>query len=639
SHFAIGIRTMSLETLVTELTETGLDSLNSDKLRELKRVCKRDDGIHVVSVFKVLLNALTKEHAQIRISCLQAVNELFRRSHQFRLLVVAELPHVLALVFGAYQRPLPRPHEYAAKLKQLAAEFMYAWVEKYGAAYQRLVIGFRFLRYVERVDFRAAARAFRRNDPVQIERLRAIKLENKNEYMLRSLLAIRADFLAMRPAVEEALWMLNGCFAILIPDIADLFADPGHSHAEDNDADIDEIMAVMAVNRHAVDIDVNPGRILETEEDNGNAAVYDVIRDYLRLCVTKYEPQLRAWTERLTRLDDSIDPELSTQLESVRKLRSRVIDVVPKCADLGVDLSFLQADSGGLCDDKSEDEFEDVPADFYKTRNTSGKRPTLSESLGGHRHKRHAVFSLLGEPGLESDPTYIRPELLRKLQPQSQATQQVGAGDTTRRNSIEDRLRQTAPVVEYGPDLMYWGQDTVDANTSGLEIRHRFLGSAREEATLSGKATDSLRKRAVYYSDVMAGASGIQSDGRREIKACRAPLKGGRLCPRRDLLKCPLHGPVIDRDEAGRPQGGFIAEDSPPPADSTPRQSTVATAETVNELEWRDWEALVNQRNPPPSSQQKAKKKKEPPAKSALVDIRKNKPSNINRLRKKIGKK
>ncbi|KAJ2877264.1 hypothetical protein H4R27_006259, partial [Coemansia aciculifera] len=242
-------------------------------------------------------------------------------------------------------------------------------------------------------------------------------------------------------------------------------------------------------------------------------------------------------------------------------------------------------------------------------------------------------------PGLESDPTYIRPELLRKLQPQSQATQQVGAGDTTRSNSIEDRLRQTAPVVEYGPDLMYWGQDTVDANTSGLEIRHRFLGSAREEATLSGKATDSLRKRAVYYSDVMAGANGIQSDGRREIKACRAPLKGGRLCPRRDLLKCPLHGPVIDRDETGRPQGGFIAEDSPPPADSTPRQSTVATAETVNELEWRDWEALVNQRNPPPSSQQKAKKKKEPPAKSALVDIRKNKPSNINRLRKKIGKK
>ncbi|KAJ2059462.1 hypothetical protein GGI08_003235 [Coemansia sp. S2] len=627
---------MSLEALVTELTESGLDSLNPDKLRELKRICKKNDGIHIVGAFKVLLNALSKEHAQIRISSLQALNELFRRSHRFRLLVIAELPQILALVFGAYQRPLSRPHEYAAKLKMLAAEFMYAWVERYGAAYQRLVVGFRFLRYVERVDFRAAARAFKRNDPVQIERLRAINIENRNEYMLRSLLAIRADFLAMRPAIEEALWMLDGCFAILIPDIADLFADPGHSYAEDNDADIDEIMAVMAVNRHAVDIDVNPGRILETEEDNGNAAVYDVIRDYLRLCVTKYEPQLRVWTERLTRLDSIIDPELSTLLESVRRLSSRVVDVVPKCADLGVDLSFLQKDSGGLCDDKSEDEFEDVPADFHKTRNTNSKRPALSESLGAHRHKRHAVFSLLGEPGLESDPTYIRPELLRNLQ--SQTISQAEASDTTLGNSVEDRLRQTAPVVEYGPDLMYWGQDTVDANTSGLEIRHRFLGSAREEATLSGKATDSLRKRAVYYSDAVAGANGTESGERREIKACRAPLKGGRLCPRRDLLKCPLHGLIVDRDEAGRPQGGFIADDNPPPADSAPRQSTVATAEAVSEVEWRDWEALVNQKSPP-LPQQKRAKKKEPAAKSALVDIRNSRPSIINRLQKKIRKK
>lgn len=34
-------------------------------------------------------------------------------------------------------------------------------------------------------------------------------------------------------------------------------------------------------------------------------------------------------------------------------------------------------------------------------------------------------------------------------------------------------------------------------------------------------------------------------------KSCRAPLASGRLCPRRDLLKCPFHGPIVDRDEAG----------------------------------------------------------------------------------------
>ena len=35
---------------------------------------------------------------------------------------------------------------------------------------------------------------------------------------------------------------------------------------------------------------------------------------------------------------------------------------------------------------------------------------------------------------------------------------------------------------------------------------------------------------------------------------CRAPLPSGRLCPRRDRFKCPLHGPVIARDNMGRPE-------------------------------------------------------------------------------------
>ncbi|KAJ2413851.1 hypothetical protein GGI10_002786, partial [Coemansia sp. RSA 2530] len=258
-------------------------------------------------------------------------------------------------------------------------------------------------------------------------------------------------------------------------------------------------------------------------------------------------------------------------------------------------------------DEKSDDEFEDVPEDFYKTRNTS-----------------------------ESDPTYIRPELLRNLQPRT--TRSANASSTKSSSDFEDKLRETAPVVEYGPDLMYWGQDTVDTNTSGLEIRHRFLGSAREEATLSGTAADNLKKRAVFYSDAIKSQDAA---GQREIKACRAPLKGGRLCPRRDLVKCPFHGPVIDRDEKGRPQGGFlVAEgDEETPSDSPvggeQRQSTVATAETVNEIEWRDLEALVKLNQLPVASR---KTKKEPPAKSALIDIRKNRPSSINRLRKIIGK-
>lgn len=33
--------------------------------------------------------------------------------------------------------------------------------------------------------------------------------------------------------------------------------------------------------------------------------------------------------------------------------------------------------------------------------------------------------------------------------------------------------------------------------------------------------------------------------------SCRAPLKNGRLCPRMDRFKCPLHGKIVARDEKG----------------------------------------------------------------------------------------
>ncbi|KAJ3176260.1 hypothetical protein HK101_010468 [Irineochytrium annulatum] len=41
--------------------------------------------------------------------------------------------------------------------------------------------------------------------------------------------------------------------------------------------------------------------------------------------------------------------------------------------------------------------------------------------------------------------------------------------------------------------------------------------------------------------------------GGEAIPACGARLRNGKLCPRRDLKRCPLHGPIIPRDEQGDP--------------------------------------------------------------------------------------
>ncbi|KAJ2482091.1 hypothetical protein EV174_003308 [Coemansia sp. RSA 2320] len=601
---------MSLEALVSELTETGLGTLNALKLWELKNVCKSGNGAHVASVFQTLLKALNKEHAQIRISSLQAINELFRRSHKFRLLAIGELPQILALTFGAYQKPLPRPLSQSAKLKVLATELLYAWVEIYGMAYQRLVFAFRFLRYLERVDFKIAAKTFRRRDPALVKRLRIVGEENKHEYMLRSMIAVRNDYMATRPAIEEALHALNACFGILMPEVADFLGDLCHANASDDDADVEEIMAVMAVNRHAINFDVNPNHPIDTEENSANAAVFDTIRDYLH---------------------SGVDSDLGGLVESIRKLKDRVVDMAPKCADLGVDLSYLSHSNGNFSDE-SDDEFEAVPLDFHRSHNS-------------------------GEAGLEADPTYTRLGQLHSPVSHTLPASEFDTSNADRHTPVEERLLQTAPVVAFGPDLMYWDQNTINANRSGLEIRHRFLGSAREDPVLSGEAADSLRQRAIYYSDVMSRRGGAQSAEQQEIRACRAPLSSGRLCPRRDLIKCPLHGLVIDRDETGRPQGGFVEakgeeEEIPNDPDPTvlagndviaPRPSTIATAESINDLEWRDVAALISRKHPPPSmslrAQQPKRQKKAPPGEpSALIDTRKQNSTSLNRLQRVLRK-
>jgi hypothetical protein len=64
-------------------------------------------------------------------------------------------------------------------------------------------------------------------------------------------------------------------------------------------------------------------------------------------------------------------------------------------------------------------------------------------------------------------------------------------------------------------------------------------------------------------NELLIGDSSSSSDTSRLIKktfvgkfepvkwSCRAPLKNGKLCPRMDRIKCPLHGKIVARDEFG----------------------------------------------------------------------------------------
>lgn len=102
--------------------------------------------------YHLLTAQLRQEHAEVRLSAFQVAEELFARSHLFRLLVVSDFQGFLELTLGTDPRqPLPPPREAAQRLRQAAARAVQGWSEKFGAAYKKLALGYHFLRHSQQV--------------------------------------------------------------------------------------------------------------------------------------------------------------------------------------------------------------------------------------------------------------------------------------------------------------------------------------------------------------------------------------------------------------------------------------------------------------------------------------------------------
>lgn len=76
----------------------------------------------------------------------------------------------------------------------------------------------------------------------------------------------------------------------------------------------------------------------------------------------------------------------------------------------------------------------------------------------------------------------------------------------------------------------------------GLESIHPKEFSQNTSVTLTDES---------FGSDI--GAVGSSSSGTSLVIACNVLLDNGKLCPRRDKIKCPFHGKIIPRDHLGVP--------------------------------------------------------------------------------------
>ncbi|KAK3587499.1 hypothetical protein CHS0354_003642 [Potamilus streckersoni] len=207
-----------MEELVEQLTTSGKPVLNAEKMKHFKNICRISD-MYVKHAYHLVQTQLKKDHAEIRLSAFQMMDELFNRSHQFRELLVNDFQDFLDLVVETDpELPLPPPKSAAKTLKSSAYKSIQQWYTKFGDAYRKLGLGYNFLKNCKKVDFDdILARSI-------AERKREEEKERKRQENLKRKMLIALK--EMEDSIQDinlCLLEAENCFQLLLPSPDEFF--------------------------------------------------------------------------------------------------------------------------------------------------------------------------------------------------------------------------------------------------------------------------------------------------------------------------------------------------------------------------------------------------------------------------------
>ncbi|XP_065174423.1 UV-stimulated scaffold protein A-like isoform X1 [Sycon ciliatum] len=202
--------------LVEDITTSGCASLDEKKCKAIKNICKKSD-VYVNAVFTLLMDQLEREHAQIRLSCLLLIDQLFCRSHAFRTLMVTDLHKIMTYCMGTdVAIPLPRPKDVAETMKRRSLKCFSEWHQRFGEHYKKLALGYSYLQKTKKVDFanlEAQSNQERRRADAEAER-RQIILQRKLDH-------VKAQMNEMIVDMESCITEMESCFQLLLPSVAE----------------------------------------------------------------------------------------------------------------------------------------------------------------------------------------------------------------------------------------------------------------------------------------------------------------------------------------------------------------------------------------------------------------------------------
>uniref|UniRef100_A0AAX7SQH5 UV-stimulated scaffold protein A n=1 Tax=Astatotilapia calliptera TaxID=8154 RepID=A0AAX7SQH5_ASTCA len=590
--------TERLSVLVEELTTSGQPQLNQDKMKEVKKLCKVSNDC-IDHVYHSVMSQLNQEHAEIRLSAFQIAGELFSRSHHFRMLLVDNFQEFLELTVETdSEQPLPPPKEVARKLRALAVQTVQSWQTSYGSAYKKLALGYNFLKQVKKVDFQdieARTVAERTREEERRRRMERIYKEKVE--------AAAKEMEELQQEIEATLTEMESCMRLLFPDFSPIDIQTANSspsnsqpatkcpsddeqpccskdlRADDREAERREVMEVeqeeeseqeesntdneeeagdedfirnsgLISHSYSLDLNLSPG----LSEDGWMSGWMDAILAILlvSLCVQVFTKS--GAEEQLLRRALDLKRSLEATLQKHKELH---IDYKARVRKV------MKVSSDGEEDD-DDDDFDEVPEkEGYEPhipehlRAEYGLDPSPSTSTGSVAEKKPSTKKPAAPPLSSSsyssmrrlkqlaeevqDPTSVVAtlHLLREKMPPSSSSEPSSSQSSSKQTSVN------APVVPFGLDLFYWGQEQPSAGRIIKSAsQHQFWVPAEvEEEVENEELLAESRSRYISFPGSFVPVSHF----------CRAPLGDGKLCQRQDRFKCPFHGPIVPRDQEGRP--------------------------------------------------------------------------------------
>ncbi|GAU13648.1 hypothetical protein TSUD_347520 [Trifolium subterraneum] len=512
-----GTKVRSLIDMATNSTAPDVDPR---LLKAIKTVVRYSDSeLRLAS--QTLMDLMKRDHSQVRYLALQIIDELFMRSKLFRTLIVENMEQLMSLSVGFRRNlPLPAPPSVASVLRSKAIEFLEKWNVSFGVHYRQLRLGYDYLKNTLRLQFP--------NIQANVERIQQERRERERrskEILLNKYESLKEKFSSIKGEILSTMDEIDGCLDIL------------HSkqvHESDDILDDEEFddfrsLELQQLRREAL----NEGE--KVYESSDNTVVFDALRELYKLLVTKHLVSIQEWVSVLVRVEVVDNRFRDSTLKEFIDIQNRLKSVKKRCEEAGC--SILNSSTR----DGEEDFWEEGNVVSIETLSSAPDNKNKHTDMASTSHNTSS--DNLGSYATESKSSNTDSLLHGGNESESK-------GNEPESNPLRSKLLTNAPVVSWGSHLDTWGSNRVFmANQRGLDLDSHW-GRVDDDAVIPSDKIAELSVPAMPYEEKQI-----------EIQPCRAPLRKGGLCRRRDMKICPFHGPIIPRDDEGRPLNPSPSED------------------------------------------------------------------------------